>query len=127
MNHPEELKYTASHEWLKEEEGLSVVGITDYAQDALGDIVFINLPEVGDEITAGEPFGDIESVKSVSDMFSPVSGVVAEINEELIDAPQLINEDPYEAWIIKVSDVSDTEELLDAAAYEKVIEEEQAE
>lgn len=127
MNHPEELKYSASHEWLKEEEDLKVIGITDYAQDALGDIVFINLPEIGDEVTAGEPFGDIESVKSVSDLFSPVSGTVAEINEILIDEPQLVNEDPYEAWIIKVSDVTETEELLDAAGYEKVIEEEQAE
>ena len=113
-----ELKYSRDHEWVKEEDGLFVIGISDFAQDALGDLVFVNLPEVGDAVTAGEAFGDVESVKAVSDLLSPVSGTVAEINEELLDAPEKLNEDPYGAWIIKVSDVSATEELLDAAAYE---------
>ena len=113
-----ELKYSRDHEWVKEEDGLTVIGISDFAQDALGDLVFVNLPEVGDAVTAGEAFGDVESVKAVSDLLSPVSGTVAEINEELLDAPELLNNDPYGAWIIKVSDVTATEELLDAAAYE---------
>ena len=113
-----DLKYSKDHEWVKEEDGLFVIGISDFAQDALGDLVFVNLPEVGDAVTAGEAFGDVESVKAVSDLLSPVSGTVAEINEELLDAPEKLNEDPYGAWIIKVSDVSATEELLDAAAYE---------
>lgn len=113
-----ELQYSKDHEWVKEEDGLYVIGISDFAQDALGDLVFVNLPEVGDAVTAGEAFGDVESVKAVSDLLSPVSGTVAEINEELLDAPEKLNEDPYGAWIIKVSDVSATEELLDAAAYE---------
>ena len=119
-NIPAELKYTRSHEWLQESDGLTVIGLTDFAQDALGDIVLVNLPEEGDEVTAGESFADVESVKAVSDVFSPVTGVVAEVNEELLDNPALVNEDPYGAWFIKVSDVSDTEELLDAAAYEAV-------
>ena len=113
-----ELQYSKDHEWVKEEDGLFVIGISDFAQDALGDLVFVNLPEVGDAVTAGEAFGDVESVKAVSDLLSPVSGIVAEINEELLDAPEKLNEDPYGAWIIKVSDVTATEELLDAAAYE---------
>ena len=119
-NTPAELKYTKSHEWIKEEDGLFVIGLTDYAQDALGDIVFVNLPEEGDEVTAGESFSDVESVKAVSDVFSPVTGIVAEVNEEVLDNPALVNEDPYGAWLIKVSDVSDREELLDAAEYEAV-------
>ena len=95
-----------------------MIGISDFAQDALGDLVFVNLPEVGDAVTAGEAFGDVESVKAVSDLLCPVTGIVAEINEELLDAPEKLNEDPYGAWIIKVSDVTATEDLLDAAAYE---------
>ena len=118
-NVPAELKYTKSHEWVKEEDGLYVVGLTDFAQDALGDIVFINMPEEGDDVASGESFADVESVKAVSDVFSPVSGTVAEVNEELIDEPALINQEPYEQWLIKVKDVSDTEELMDAAAYEE--------
>jgi len=113
-----ENQYSKDHEWVREENGLFVIGISDFAQDALGDLVFVNLPEVGDAVTAGEAFGDVESVKAVSDLLSPVSGTVAEINEELLDAPEKLNEDPYGAWIIKVSDVTATEELLDAAAYE---------
>lgn len=118
MNFPAELKYSKSHEWLKEEDGVSVIGISDFAQDALGDVVFVNLPEVGDDATAGEAFGDVESVKAVSDLISPVSGTVCEVNEDLLDQPELLNEDPYGTWIIKVENVTDTEELLDAAAYE---------
>ena len=118
MNHPTELKYTKSHEWLRIEDGVAVVGISDFAQDALGDVVFINLPEVGDETTAGESFGDVESVKAVSELISPVSGTVCAVNEELLDAPELLNQDPYAAWIIKVDNVTGTEDLLDAAEYE---------
>ena len=118
-NVPAELKYTKSHEWVKEEDGLYVVGLTDFAQDALGDIVFINMPEEGDDVASGESFADVESVKAVSDVFSPVSGTVAEVNEGLIDEPALINQEPYEQWLIKVKDVSDTDELMDAAAYEE--------
>lgn len=118
-NVPAELKYTKSHEWVKEEDGLYVVGLTDFAQEALGDIVFINMPEEGDDVASGESFADVESVKAVSDVFSPVSGTVAEVNEGLIDELALINQEPYEQWLIKVKDVSDTEELMDAAAYEE--------
>ena len=118
MNFPAELKYSKSHEWLKEEDGVSVIGISDFAQDALGDVVFVNLPEVGADAAAGEAFGDVESVKAVSDLISPVSGTVCEVNEDLLDQPELLNEDPYGTWIIKVENVTDTEELLDAAAYE---------
>jgi len=118
MNYPNELQYTKSHEWLKTEDGVAVIGISDFAQDALGDVVFINLPAVGDEVTAGESFGDVESVKAVSDLISPVTGVICEVNEELEDSPENLNSDPYGAWIIKVKEVSETEEMLDAAAYE---------
>ncbi len=118
MNHPAELKYSKSHEWVKTEDGVVVVGISDYAQDALGDLVFVNLPEVGDSVTAGEAFGDVESVKAVSDLICPVSGTVCAINEELVDSPELLNSDCYGAWIIKVENVTAEEELLDNIAYE---------
>ena len=118
MNHPTELKYTKSHEWLRMEGEIAVVGISDFAQDALGDVVFINLPQEGDETTAGESFGDVESVKAVSELICPVSGTICAVNEELLDAPELLNQDPYAAWIIKVENVTETEELLDAADYE---------
>ena len=118
MNFPAELKYTKDHEWIKMEGDIAVIGISDFAQDALGDVVFINLPEVGDEVNAGESFGDVESVKAVSDVNSPVTGVVVEINEELADAPETLNSDPYGAWIIKVEKITASEELMDAAAYE---------
>lgn len=120
MNFPEELKYTKSHEWLLDNgDDTFTVGITDFAQDALGDLVFANLPEEGDAVTAAEAFGDVESVKAVSDVMSPVTGEVVAINEDLFDSPELINNDPYGAWFIKVANVTDTEELLDAAAYEE--------
>ena len=118
MNIPNELQYTRSHEWLLVEDGVATVGLTDFAQDALGDIVFVNLPQPGDEVNAGEAFGDVESVKAVSDVISPVSGVVLEINEDLVDNPALVNEDPYGAWLIKVEQITGEEELLDAGAYE---------
>ena len=118
MNFPAELKYTKDHEWMVMEGDIAVIGISDFAQDALGDVVFINLPEVGDAVTAGEAFGDVESVKAVSDVNSPVTGVVVEINEDLSDSPENLNSDPYGSWIIKVEKITETEELMDAAAYE---------
>lgn len=102
MNVPKELMYTKSHEWVKTvDETTVVVGLTDYAQDALGDLVFVNLPEPGDDVTAGEAFGDVESVKAVSDVLSPVTGQVEEINEELLDSPESVNQSPYDAWFVK--------------------------
>ena len=119
MNIPAELKYSTDHEWVRMDGDVAVIGVSDFAQDALGDLVFINLPEVGDAVTAGDAFGDVESVKAVSDLLSPVTGTVCEINEELLDAPEKINEDPYGAWMIKVENIEDTEDLMDAAAYEE--------
>lgn len=121
----EELKYSKSHEWVVLDGDSAVVGLTDYAQSELGDLVFVNLPEVGDTVEAGEVFGDVESVKAVSDVYSPVTGEVTEINEELLDSPELINDDAYEAWFIKVKDVSATEELLTAEEYKAFVESEQ--
>ena len=118
MNFPAELKYSKSHEWVKMEDGVAVVGISDFAQDALGDVVFINLPQEGDSVTAGESLGDVESVKAVSDILCPVSGTVAAVNEDLADAPEALNSDPYGSWIIKVDNITDEEDLMDAAAYE---------
>ena len=118
MNYPNTLKYSKTHEWIKMEEGVAVIGISDFAQDALGDVVFVNLPAVGDEVTAGESFGDVESVKAVSDLICPVSGVVCAINEELEDSPENLNNDPYGAWIIKVENITGEEELLSADDYE---------
>ena len=119
MMNPEALQYSKSHEWVKfEEDGTASIGLTDYAQNALGDLVFVNLPEIGDAVEAGEAFGDVESVKAVSDWFSPVSGIVDEINEELLDAPETMNSEPYEAWLIRVKEITEKEELMDAKAYE---------
>jgi glycine cleavage system H protein len=118
MLFPAEMKYSKDHEWMKEEDGVVVIGISDFAQDALGDVVFVNLPGEGDKVTAGEAFGDVESVKAVSDLVSPVSGTVCAVNEDLLDEPEQLNKAPYDAWLIKVENVSDTEELLDAVAYE---------
>ena len=115
MSNPIELQYSKSHEWLSDD---GTVGITDFAQEALGDVVYIGLPQVGDAVTAGESFGDVESVKAVSDLISPVTGVIVAVNEELEDAPEALNEDPYTNWIIKVAEITDKEDLLDAAAYE---------
>ena len=118
MLFPAEMKYSKDHEWMKEEDGVVVIGISDFAQDALGDVVFVNLPAEGDSVTAGEAFGDVESVKAVSDLVSPVSGTVCAVNEDLLDEPEQLNKAPYDAWLIKVENVGDTSELLDAAAYE---------
>ena len=122
MTFPEELKYTETHEWIRfEDETTACIGITDYAQDQLGDLVFANLPEEGDSLTAGEPFADVESVKAVSDVLSPVSGTVAEINEELADEPQMMNQAPYDAWFVKVTDITETEDLMTAEEYQAFI------
>lgn len=120
-----ELRYSDSHEWVKVEGEIAVVGISDYAQHALGNIVYVDMPEVGDEVAQGEDFGAVESVKAASDLISPVSGEVVEINEELEDAPEKLNEDAFGAWIMKVkmSNPEEVENLLDAAAYEKICEE----
>lgn len=124
MNIPKTLKYTKSHEWVEFiDETTAKVGLTDYAQHSLGDLVFVNLPEIGDEVATEESFGDVESVKAVSDIFSPFSGEVTAINEELLDAPEAINSHPYEAWLIEVSNITDQETLLNAAEYEKHCEE----
>ena len=121
MNTPEHLRYTKSHEWvLFAEDGTAKVGLTDHAQEALGDLVFVNLPEVGDALTCGEALGDVESVKAVSDVFSPVTGTVKAVNEALLDSPESINADPYGAWLVEVEDITGQEELLDAAAYQEL-------
>ena len=119
------LFFTESHEWVNMiDDTTATVGISDYAQNELGGLVFVNLPEPGDEVEVGKSFGDLESVKAVSDVFSPVTGVVCAVNEELLDNPALINEDCYGAWLIKVNEVTEEEELLDAEEYEKVCAEE---
>ncbi len=122
---PEVLKYTKEHEWVRVEDDLVIIGITDYAQDALGEIVYIELPSEGDEVTKGEPFGAVESTKSVSDLYSPISGEVVEVNEALLDSPEAINEDPYgEGWMVKVKpyDPSELEDLMDSDEYTEFIE-----
>ncbi len=125
MNTPSELRYTKTHEWVRTlGDGTLEIGLTDYAQEALGDLVFVNLPQPGDSVSAGESFGDVESVKAVSDVYSPVSGEVAQINEALLDSPQSINQSPYEAWFIRVKDVTATVEFMDADAYASMPKEE---
>lgn len=122
MNIREDCNYTKTHQWMRKENGTVLVGITDYAQSQLGGIVFINLPEEGDAVTAGEPFGEVESTKVVSDVHSPVSGTVKAVNEPLTDEPERANEDPYEAWFIEVENVTDTVELLTAQEYRDYLE-----
>ncbi len=125
MDVPEDLRYSTDHEWARLEDGKVRVGITDYAQDALGDIVFVQLPDVGSGVQSGESFSEVESTKSVSDIYAPVAGTVLEINAELADAPERINEDPYgDGWIcvIEPADPSELDRLLDAAGYRKLIE-----
>lgn len=125
MNTPKELKYAKTHEWVRFTSDTECeVGLSDFAQDALGDLVFVNLPEVDAEAVKDEVICDVESVKAVSDVFAPVSGTVCAVNEDLLDSPELINSDPYGAWLFKLTDVSGAEDLLDAEAYEKVCEEE---
>ena len=118
----EGLLYSESHEWVKLEDGIAVIGITDYAQHAMGDLSYVDMPEVDDEVEKGEEFGAVESVKAASDLYSPVSGVVVAVNEELEDAPELLNQDAFANWIIKVqmSDEAELEELMDAAAYQQM-------
>lgn len=122
MNVPEDLRYSSEHEWARRlEDGSRVrVGITDFAQDSLGDVVYVDLPAVGASVTANEPVGELESTKSVSEMYAPVSGTVVAVNEVLADSPQLLNEDPYgEGWLceIEMTDPAELDALLDAAAY----------
>lgn len=117
MNFPVELKYTKHHLWVKTDGDVAIIGISDFAQDALGDVVYINLPQEGDSVTAGESFGDVESVKTSSEMISPVSGTVCAVNEDLTDAPDDLNLAPYRHWIIKVSDLTGTDDLMDSETY----------
>jgi glycine cleavage system H protein len=127
MEFPEELKYTEEHEWVLVEHGVATVGITDFAQDSLGDVVFVELPEVGTVLDAGKPFGVVESVKAVSDVYAPVSGEVIEINEELQDTPELINTSSYEdGWMLKIklADNAELDDLMDADAYQAFVEDE---
>jgi len=124
MDFPEELKYTEEHEWIAIEADIATIGISDFAQNQLGDVVFVELPEVGDELEAGKPFGVVESVKAVSDVYSPLSGEVIDINEDLPDAPELLNTSPYEdGWMIKIrlSNPQELGDLLDAAAYQELV------
>jgi glycine cleavage system H protein len=120
MEFPDDLRYTEQHEWARADGDRVRVGITDYAQDALGDVVYVDVPEVGSIVKAGEPFGEVESTKSVSDVYSPVNGTVVERNARLADAPELVNQDPYgEGWMIAIqpADAGELEGMLDAAAY----------
>ncbi|WP_020676029.1 glycine cleavage system protein GcvH [Geopsychrobacter electrodiphilus] len=127
MDFPEELKYTEEHEWVLLEGDLVSIGITDFAQDQLGDVVFVELPEVGDRVELGKAFGVVESVKAVSDIYAPLAGEVVEVNTELPDAPEMINTSPYEdGWMIRIKpdDPSELEELMDASDYQDFVEEE---
>jgi glycine cleavage system H protein len=125
MNNPNNLLYTKSHEWVEYlSETTARVGITDFAQKALGDLVFINLPEPGDPVNKETPFADVESVKAVSDIISPFTGDVEAVNEKLTDAPESMNSDPYGAWLVQITRITDKKDLLDAAAYEKYCSEE---
>jgi glycine cleavage system H protein len=124
MNIPQDLKYTNEHEWIRMDGDIAIVGITDYAQEQLGDIVFVDIPTVGETHKAGEVFGTIEVVKTISDIFMPIAGEVLEQNEALADQPELVNKDPYgEGWIIKIKPAAgaDTSALLDAEAYKEII------
>ncbi len=126
MNFPDDLKYTKDHEWARQKGGKVIVGITDFAQDQLGDVVFVELPAVGDEVKRGESFGVVESTKAVSELFAPVSGKVVEVNDPLVEAPETVNEDPYEeGWMIAIepSDPKELTELLDATAYQAHVDE----
>jgi glycine cleavage system H protein len=127
--YPDDLKYTEGHQWARPDGEAATIGITDYAQDQMGDLVYVELPEVGDEVTAGAPLGEVESVKAVSDVNSPVSGEVTEVNEALVDAPETVNKDCYgDGWLIKVkmSDPSELDALLDSAAYQAHLAKEQS-
>ena len=124
MNIPDDLRYSTDHEWAVVDGDVARIGITDYAQDALGDVVYVELPQVGDRVDQGEPFGEVESTKSVSELFAPVSGVVSEVNDELAGAPQRLNEDPYgDGWICTITfdDAAELDSLLDADGYRDLI------
>lgn len=126
VNTPKELRYSEEHEWVKQEGEQVRIGITDFAQSELGDIVFVELPEVGDEVTADEPFGSVESVKTVSELYSPVTGKVVAINEDLNDSPEFVNESPYEkAWmiVVELSDAAELDNLMTAEQYEEMVKE----
>lgn len=126
MDFPDDLKYTEEHEWVSLEENIAIIGISDFAQSQLGDVVFVELPEIGDELEAGKPFGVVESVKAVSDLFAPLSGEVIEVNEELNDSPEMINTSAYEdGWIVKIrlSNPEELDDLMDADAYEELVSE----
>jgi glycine cleavage system H protein len=126
VNVPEELEYTRSHEWVRTDDDTATIGITDYAQEELGDIVYVELPEEGDTFDAGDSFGSIESVKAVSDLYTPVGGEIVEVNEALNDSPEKINEDPYgDGWLVKLR-VSEEGDLLSASDYEQLLEEEES-
>lgn len=127
MAYPANYRYTREHEWIAIDGNIGTIGITDYAQNSLGDIVYVDVPKVGDSVAAHSTFGSVESVKAVSDLYSPVSGTVTEINETLKNEPDKINAAPHETWIIKVqlSNAGEVDQLLDAAVYEKFISEEQ--
>lgn len=122
MNYPDNLKYTKEHEWLRVEDGIAVVGITDYAQSELGDIVYIEFPEKGKTFSQNDSIGTIEAVKTVADLYAPVSGEIVEVNNELSDSPELVNQDPYQkGWMLKIklSDPSEVDTLMDSAAYKE--------
>jgi glycine cleavage system H protein len=126
MDIPDDLKYTRDHEWARSKGGRVVVGITDFAQDQLGDVVYVELPAIGDEVKKGESFGVVESTKAVSDLFAPVSGKVVEVNDPLVETPETVNEDPYEeGWLIAIepSDPAELAALLDAKAYKAFVDE----
>jgi glycine cleavage system H protein len=126
MSYPADFKYTKEHEWIKVEGNTGTIGITDHAQQALGDIVFVELPKPGAKLEAGKSFGTVESVKAVSDLFAPVSGTVTEVNGELSTAPEKVNSEPHQAWMVKITldNPGDTNSLLSAADYEKFVAEE---
>jgi glycine cleavage system H protein len=127
MDIPDDLKYSEEHQWVQVEDNIAMIGISDFAQEQLGEIVFLELPEVGDQMQSGKPYGVVESAKSVSDLYAPISGEVVEINAELPDSPEIINSSPYEeGWMVKVKLIDPTEldDLFDAASYEEMIEDE---
>ena len=126
MQFPDELRYSTEHEWVAATDGRARIGITDYAQDALGDVVYVELPSVGLAVVAGSSCAEVESTKSVSEIYAPVSGLVAEVNEQLVDEPELINRDPYGAgriFVVELADADEVDALLDAGAYKRLVEE----
>jgi glycine cleavage system H protein len=124
MSVPDDLRYSSDHEWARVEDGLVRIGITDYAQDALGDVVFVQVPTAGTDVKAGERFSEVESTKSVSDIYAPITGTIVEVNTDLADEPQRVNEDPYgEGWlcVLRPADLTELDSLLDAAAYQALV------